>query len=79
MTSKTPNKLCLFCMYSFMPDITDAEKQPNNKKYVETAFGVLSNRPLLSNHSASWEILVSKRCISDYNNDGNLAAHIPVT
>lgn len=65
-------------MCRFMPDISDAEKQSDNKKYVEIAFGVLSNRPLLSNHSASWEILVSKRYISDYNNDGNLAAHIPV-
>lgn len=62
----------------FMPDVPEAVKQTDNKRYVETAFGVLCNMPLLCNHSASWEILVSKRHISDYNTDGNIAAHIPV-
>lgn len=62
----------------FMPDVGEAEKHTDNKKYIETAFGVLCNKPLLSNHSASWEILVSKRHILDYNTEGNLTAHIPV-
>lgn len=61
-----------------MPDVTEAEQHTDSKKYIETAFGVLCNMPLLSNHSASWEILVSKRHISDYNTEGNLTAHIPV-
>lgn len=61
-----------------MPDVREAELHTDNKKYIETAFGVLCNMPLLGNHSASWEILVSKRHISDYNTEGNLTAHIPV-
>lgn len=61
-----------------MPDVGEAEKHTDNKKYIETAFGVLCNMPLLCNHSASWEILVSKRHILDYNTEGILTAHIPV-
>lgn len=61
-----------------MPDVSEATKQTDNRKYIETAFGVLCNMPLLNNHSASWEILVSKRHITDYNTDGNVTAHIPV-
>lgn len=65
--------------FRFMPDVSAAAKYTdNNKKYIETAFGVLCNMPLMNNHSASWEILVSKRHITDYNNDGTLATHIPV-
>lgn len=62
----------------FMPDVPDAERHTDNKKYIETAFGVLCNTPLLSNHTASWEMLVSKRPITEYNTEGNLTAHIPV-
>ncbi|XP_055320369.1 uncharacterized protein LOC129577418 [Sitodiplosis mosellana] len=62
----------------FMPNITEAAKHTDNKKYIESAFGALCNMPLMNNHSASWEILVSKRHITDYNSEGNLATHIPV-
>lgn len=62
----------------FMPDVPDAERHTDNKKYIETAFGVLCNTPLLSNHTASWEMLVSKKRIHEYNTEGNLTAHIPV-
>lgn len=61
-----------------MPDVPDAERHTDNKKYIETAFGVLCNTSLLSNHTASWEMLVSKRPIIEYNTEGNLTAHIPV-
>lgn len=64
--------------HRFMPDVPDAERHTDNKKYIETAFGVLCNTPLLSNHTASWEMLVSKRTITEYNTEGNLTAHIPV-
>lgn len=67
-----------FFVDRYMPDVPEAGKQTDNKKYIETAFGILCNMPLLCNHSASWEILVSKRHIIDYNTDGNLVAHIPV-
>lgn len=66
-----------FCI-RFMPDVHEAEKESDNKKYIEAAFGVLCNMPLMNNHSASWEILVSKRQIVDYNHEGNLSTHIPV-
>lgn len=75
------SKIRYECMvnFRFMPDVPEAVKQSDNRKFIETAFGVLCNMPLLNNHSASWEILVSKRHISNYNNEGNLTAHIPVT
>lgn len=69
--------ICL--VFRFMPNVSEAEKCTDNKKYIETAFGVLSNMPLMNNHSASWEILVSKRNITEFNNEGALATHIPVT
>lgn len=61
-----------------MPDVPAAETQSDNKKYIETAFGVICNTPMLCDHTVSWEILVSKRHISDSNDEDHLSEHIPV-
>lgn len=68
-----------FVLFRFMPNVSEATTYTDNKKYIESAFGVLCNKPLMNNHSASWEIFVSKRHIIEYNTEGNLSAHIPVT
>lgn len=65
-------------IFSFMPDIRLSKEQLDAKKYIEGAFGVISNMPLLCEHSASWEVLVSKRHIHDYNDDGDPTAQVPV-
>lgn len=62
-----------------MPDIPAADQLTNNKNYIEFAFGSLCNQPLPCNHSTSWEILVSKRHISDYAEEGESTIHIPVS
>lgn len=62
-----------------MPEVPQANHLTHNKSYIEAAFGVICNESLPQNHSMSWEILVSKRSIIDYNDDGILIAHIPVS
>lgn len=57
------------------------DKPPrDDKSYIEATFGLLCNIPLLRDHSASWEILVSKRSIMEYtsDSDGEKTAQVPV-
>lgn len=65
-------------VFRFIPEIPAAEQMANNTSYIECAFGLLCNTPLPCNHSASWEILVSKRHIIGYNDDGQPTVQIPV-
>lgn len=73
-------------MLRFVPDYPPPNAAPthltNDRHYIETTFGLLCNMPLLCDHSASWEILVSKKCVSnmsdEINNESPSAVHIPV-
>lgn len=64
----------------FMPDVQLNESPRDDKSYIEATFGVLCNMPLPCEHSASWEILVSKRYIMEYtsDSDGEKIAQVPV-
>lgn len=63
-----------------MPDVPLDESPKDDKSFIEATFGVLCNVPLLCDHSASWEILVSKRFIMEYtsDSDGEKIAQVPV-
>lgn len=63
-----------------MPDVSVQESNVDDKTYIQNAFGVLCNEPLLRDHSASWEVLVSRRHIMEYTSDSNgeKVAQIPV-
>lgn len=65
-------------VFRFIPQIPAAEQMADNTRYIECAFGLLCNTPLPCNHSASWEILVSKRHIIGYTDDGQPTVQIPV-
>lgn len=64
----------------FIPDVPLTEIPKDDKSYIEATFGVLCNMPLLCDHSASWEILVSKRHIMEYtsDSDGEKIKQVPV-
>lgn len=64
----------------FIPDVPLDEPPRDDKSYIEETFALLSNIPLLCDHSASWEILVSKRSIMEYtsDSDGEKTAQVPV-
>lgn len=67
-------------MYRFIPDVPLNELPKDDKSYIQATFGVLCNMPLLCDHSASWEILISKRYIMEYtsDSDGIKIAQVPV-
>lgn len=62
-----------------MPAIPNADQINDDKDYIEFTFGSLCNIPLPQDHTTSWEMLVSKRHITDYNEDGELSTQIPVS
>lgn len=46
----------------------------------EIVFGVLCNMPLLCDHTASWEILVPRQCMSySHVESNNATAAVPVS
>lgn len=67
-------------MNRFIPDVPLNVSPKDDKSHMEATFGVLCNMPLLCEHSASWEILVSKRYIMEYtsDSDGEKIAQVPV-
>lgn len=63
-----------------MPDVAQFNPNGDTKIYIQNAFGALCNMPLLCDHSASWEVLVSKHHIMEYtgDSDGEKIAQVPV-
>lgn len=51
--------------FSLVPSLGPIDYIDNNREYIEQAFSELSNRHLLFDHTASWEILVSKRTLEE--------------
>lgn len=64
-----------------MPDIAQHSPLEDSKAYIQSAFGALCNMPLLCDHSASWEVLVSRHHIMEYtgDSDGEKIAQVPVS
>lgn len=76
------HKTCNAMIYvnRFIPDVPLNVSPKDDKSHMEATFGVLCNMPLLCEHSASWEILVSKRYVMEYtsDSDGEKIAQVPV-